>query len=73
MINNHIKVVKRLYSVPICVCNFIDEIPESEIQFTVNDQLFLETLLFEKGTKRISFGSYVKRKMLIRKKALFRK
>lgn len=47
MINNHIKEIKRRNAVPICVQNFINEIPDSEIQFMVNDQLFLETLLIE--------------------------
>lgn len=47
MINNHIKEIKRQYAVPIYVQHFINEIPDSEIQFMFNDQLFLETLLIE--------------------------
>lgn len=62
MINNHIKEIKRQYAVPIYVQNFINEIPDSEIQFMFNDQLFLETLLIEIRAKTISFGSYVKKK-----------
>lgn len=52
MINNHIKEIKRRNAVPIYVQNFINEIPDSEIQFMVNDQLFLETLLIEIRAKQ---------------------
>lgn len=62
MINNHIKENKRQYTVPIYVQRIINEIPDSEIQFMVNDQSFLETLLIEIRAKTISFGSYVKKK-----------
>lgn len=70
MINNHIKEIKRQYAVPIYVQNFIDEIPDSEIQFMVNDQLFLETLLIEIRAKTISFGIYVKKKNANKEKNL---
>ena len=39
----------------------MDEIHDSEIQFTINDQLFLETLLMEIRGKTISFASYLRK------------
>lgn len=33
---------------------------DSEIQFTINDQYFLETLLMEIRSKTISYASYLK-------------
>lgn len=39
----------------------IDKIPNDEIQFTVNDQLFLETLLMEIRGKCKSYSSYAKK------------
>lgn len=70
MINKYIKEIKRQYAVPIYVQNFINEIPDSEIQFMFNDQLFLETLLIEIRAKTISFGSYVKKKNANKEKKL---
>lgn len=70
MINNHIKEIKRQYTVPIYVQRIINEIPDSEIQFMVNDQSFLETLLIEIRAKTISFGSYVKKKNTSKAKKL---
>jgi hypothetical protein len=40
----------------------IHNIPDENIFFTINDQLFLETLLFEIRGKSISYSSYVKKK-----------
>lgn len=70
MINNHIKEIKRQYAVPIYVQHFINEIPDSEIQFMFNDQLFLETLLIEIRAQQSLLVAMWKRKMLIRKKNL---
>ena len=39
------------------LCN----IPDSEIQFIVNDQLFLETLLLEIRAKTLSYSSFKKK------------
>ena len=38
--------------------NKLSEINNDEIQFTINDQLFLETLLMEIRGKTISYASY---------------
>lgn len=37
------------------------DITDSEIQFTINDQYFLETLLMEIRSKTISYASYSKK------------
>lgn len=39
-----------------------NHIPLSDIQFTVSDQLFFETLLMEIRGKTISYSSYKKKK-----------
>lgn len=46
----------QLYDLP------IDEIPNEFIQFSINDQLFLEVLLMEIRGKSISYSSYLKKK-----------
>jgi exonuclease III len=56
-INNKIDEIKLQYAIPIYNLNKINEIPDSEINFVVSDQLFLETLLMELRGKSISFGS----------------
>ena len=57
-INKHIIETKKQYAIPIYNLEEIDNIPDSEIQFTVNDQLFLEVLLMELRDKSISYSSY---------------
>ena len=39
----------------------IDKIPDNELQFIVNDQLFLETLMMEIRGKSISYATYKKK------------
>ena len=39
----------------------INNVPDDEIQFVINDQLFLDTLLMELRGKSISFSSYKKK------------
>ena len=50
IINNKIDEVKRQYALPV---NDIENIPDQQIQFTINDQLFQETLLIELRGKSI--------------------
>ena len=49
---------KSQYAVLTYDRNNLDNIPESEIQFTINDQLFLETLLMEIRAKTISYSIF---------------
>ena len=60
-INNKIDEIKSMYSLPVYDRNQIPHIPNEDIQFTINDQLFLETLLMELRGKCISFSSYKKK------------
>ena len=54
--------IKLQYALPIYNYQNINDIPESELQFTISDQLLLETLLMELMGKSISYGSYKKEK-----------
>ena len=58
IINKHIKEIKRQYAIPIYNLEEIENIPDQEIQFTINDQLFLDVLLMELRGKAISYSSY---------------
>ena len=60
-INTKIEEIKKQYALPVYDRNHLKEIPNSEIQFTINDQLFLETLLMEIRGKSISYGSFKKK------------
>ena len=42
----------------VCDVNHINIIPNVEIQFVINDQLFLETLLMEIRGKTISYSAF---------------
>ena len=52
---------KIQYSVPVYQKDEIINIPDDQIQFTINDQLFFEVLLLEIRAKTISYASYKKR------------
>ena len=58
IINKHIKEIKRQYAIPIYNLEEIENIPDQQIQFTINDQLFLDHLLMEFWGKAISYSSY---------------
>ena len=62
-INTKIEEIKKQYALPVYDRNHLKEIPNSEIQFTINDQLFLKTLLMEIRGKSISYGSFRKKKV----------
>ena len=53
--------IKTQYSMPIYNLENLEYIPDDEIQFSINDQLFLETLLMEIRGKSISYSSYKKK------------
>ena len=69
-INKYIDQIKHQYAVPVYKRESISKIPEAEIQFTINDQLFLETLLMEIRSKTISYASQVKKKRTKKEKDL---
>ena len=61
LINEKIDEIKRQYALPVYDIENIQNIPDDQIQFTINDQLFLETLLKELRGKLISYSSYKKK------------
>lgn len=56
-INQKISEIKQRYALPVYNFSCLNKIPDDEIQFSVNDQLFLETLLMEIRGKCISYSS----------------
>lgn len=60
-INNKINEVKKQYSVPVYDFENLHNIPESDLQFSINDQLFLDTLLMEIRGQTISYSSFKKK------------
>ena len=58
LINKHVIETKKQYAVPVYNFENIANIPDSEIQFTINDQLFLEVLLMELRGISIPYSSY---------------
>ena len=57
-INAKIDEVILQYLVPVYNIDRIKDVKIDDLQFTINDQLFLETLLMEIRGKTISFSSY---------------
>lgn len=62
IINEKILEVKTRYSLPVYNKENIDNIPDDEIEFIIDDNLFLETLLMEIRGSAISFASFRKKK-----------
>ena len=60
-INSKILEIKKQYCLPIYNLENIDQIPDDELQFIINDSLFLETLMMEIRGKSISYASYKKK------------
>ena len=56
-----IKTVKEQYILPVYNIDNLDEIPDSELQFTISDQLFLDVLLMEIRTAIMSYSVKKKR------------
>ena len=61
LINDKITEIKTQYALPVYNMENVKNIPDNEIQFLINDQLFLETLLMELSGKSISYSSYKKK------------
>ena len=60
-IKSKILEIKKQYCLPVYNFENIDQIPDNEIQFIINDSLFLETLMMEIRGKSISYASYKKK------------
>ena len=60
-LNSKILEIKKQYCLPVYNLENIDQIPDEELQFIINDALFLETLMMEIRGKSISYASYKKK------------
>ena len=60
-INKKIDEFKKQYSLPVYDFENLHNIPECKLQFSINDQLFLDTLLMEIRGQSISYSSYKKK------------
>lgn len=56
--NKKITEVKIQYAIPVYNIDEIEKIPDEELQFTINDQMFLDVLLMELRGQSISYASY---------------
>ena len=56
--NNKILDCKKQYALPVYNIDEIDNIPNTEIQFNINDRLFLDVLLMELRGQSISYASF---------------
>lgn len=62
--------VKEQYMIPVYDLEFLNTIESNNIQLTISDQLFLETLLMEIRGKTISYSSYKKKQTSLREEKL---
>ena len=61
IINEKIKEIKAQYAVPFYNIDDIDNVSNEDIQFCINDQLVLDTILMEIRGKTISYSSFKKK------------
>lgn len=64
--------VKKQYAVPVYELDNIESIDNNDIQFSISDQLFLETLMMEIRGKTISFSSFKKKQKLKQENTLIK-
>ena len=65
MVNKKIEETKKQYALAVYTKDNVDHIPDYDLQFSINDQLFLETLLMEIRGVSISYGSFKKKQQKI--------
>ena len=58
IINKRISEIKAQYALPVYNFDGINSIPAKDIQFTINDQLFLDVLLMELRGTAISYSTH---------------
>ena len=68
--NKKIIEIKQQYMLPVYSISQAENIPDNEIQFVINDQLFLEVLLRELRGQSISYASYKNKQKNNREKQL---
>lgn len=57
-LNKKIIEIKKQYALPVYNIDEIERIPDTELQFTINDQMFLDVLLMELRGQSISYASF---------------
>ena len=62
--------IKKQYAVPVYDVNNIDNIPNDDIAFVINDKLFFETLMMEIRGKTISYSTFKKKTELEKEREL---
>ena len=62
IINEAIMTVETQYAIPVYNVEYLDSIPDSDIKFTITDNIFLETLLLKLRGESIKFASKIKKK-----------
>ena len=70
IINKRISEIKAQYALPVYNFDDINNIPVKDIQFTINDQLFLDVLLMELRRTAISYSSHKNKLKNIREQEL---
>ena len=68
--NKKIIEIKQQYALPVYNIDEIQNIPDNEIQFTINDQLFLEVLLMELRGQSISYACFKNKQRNTKEKEL---
>ena len=71
IIKDKISEIKKQYAVPVYKMENNNIIPDEEIQFTINDQLFLDTLLMQIRGKLISYSSHKRKRNRIQRKRTY--
>ena len=71
VIKETITKIKQQYMIPLYNSENINDIPHSELQFYISDQLWFETLLMEIRGKTISYASFRKKQTREKENKLF--
>ena len=66
--NKKIIEIKQQYALPVYNMDEIQNIPDNEIQFTINDQVYLEILLMELRGQSISYACFKNKQRNTREK-----
>ena len=72
LINKTIQEVKMEYALPVYSLDFLKNASDSEITFTIEEDLLLEMIIFKIRAKTIKFGSIVKNKNKIKEQNLIK-
>ena len=56
--------IKLQYALPVYNYEELDNIPNEEVQFVINDQLFFDTLLMEIKGESISYVSKINKEII---------